>query len=170
MSKKIAYGGMLLSLNAILLILVNIIPMNTIFLLALASLLVSVIIMEWGPIAGVTYYIASVLLGFIVMSSKVQWIVYTFTFGIYGIVKYIIEKDRPIFLEYIFKLVFANISVFILYFILKEFVYIPVNITTICLFEIIFIVYDYMYSRFIDYYEDKLKRIMNINKGIPQKK
>ncbi|MGL5693864.1 MAG: hypothetical protein ACRCXA_07295 [Peptostreptococcaceae bacterium] len=170
MSRKIAYGGILLSLNAILLMLVNIIPINTIFLLALSSLPISIMIMEWGPLSGMTYYMASVVLGFIVMTSKTQWLVYTFTFGVYGIIKYIIEKDRHIVLEYVLKLIFANIAVFILYFIMKEFIYIPINIISICLFEVVFIVYDYMYSRFIEYYEEKLKKIININKGIPRNK
>ena len=159
MSKKIAYGGILLSLNAILLILVNLIPVNTLFLLALASLPISIIIMEWGPLTGVTFYISSVILGFIVMTSKTQWLIYIFTFGIYGLIKYIIEKDRPIL-----KLLFANTMVLILYFIVREFVYVPMNIISIVIFEVVFVVYDYMYSRFIDYYNLKLKSIIKIKK------
>lgn len=162
MSRKIAYGGVLLSLNAILLILVNLIPINTLFLLALASLPISIIIMEWGPLSGLTFYISSVILGFIVMTSKTQWLIYIFTFGVYGLIKYIIEKDRPIFLEYMLKLFFANISILILYLILREFVYVPINIISIAIFEIVFIIYDYMYSRFIDYYNSKLKNIIKI--------
>lgn len=162
MSRKIAYGGILLSLNAILLILVNLIPINTLFLLALASLPISIIIMEWGPLSGLTFYISSTILGFIVMTSKTQWLIYIFTFGIYGLIKYIIEKDRPIFLEYILKLFFANISILMLYLILREFVYVPINIVSIAIFEIVFIIYDYMYSRFIDYYNSKLKNIIKI--------
>lgn len=164
MSKKVAYGGILLSLNAILLILVNIIPVNTLFILALSSLPISIIIMEWGPLNGVTFYIASVILGFIIMTSKTQWLMYTFTFGIYGFIKYIIEKDRPILVEYILKLIFANMAATILYFIVREFIYVPINIISIVTFEIIFVVYDYMYSRFIDYYNLKIKNIIKINK------
>ena len=164
MSRKIAYGGILLSLNAILLILVNLIPINTLFLLALASLPISIIIMEWGPLSGLTFYISSTILGFIVMTSKTQWLIYIFTFGIYGLIKYIIEKDRPIFIEYILKLFFANISILMLYLILREFVYVPINIVSITIFEIVFIIYDYMYSRFIDYYNSKLKNIIKIKR------
>ncbi|MGL5328484.1 MAG: hypothetical protein ACRDD7_04385 [Peptostreptococcaceae bacterium] len=170
MSRKIAYGGILLSLNAILLILVNVIPINTIFLLALASLPISIIIMEWGPLSGLTYYIASIVIGFIVINSKTQWLLYIFTFGVYGMIKYIIEQDRHIILEYILKLLFANVVITILYFILKEFVYIPINVITVLSFEIVFMIYDYMYSRFIEYYEEKLRKVLKINKGIPQNK
>ena len=160
MSRKIAYGGILLSINIILLLLVNILPINTLFLLGLASLPISIIIMEWGPKLGVIFYLGSILLSFFVMTNKSQWILYSFTFGIYGLVKYIIEKDRSIFIEYILKLISANILIGITYFILKFFIYIPVNIITISIFEIAFIIYDYVYSIFIDYYNDKLRKII----------
>ena len=98
------------------------------------------------------------------MTSKTQWLIYIFTFGIYGLIKYIIEKDRPIFVEYILKLLFVNTMVLILYFIVREFVYVPMNIISIVIFEVVFVVYDYMYSRFIDYYNLKLKSIIKIKK------
>ncbi|MCC3866158.1 DUF2232 domain-containing protein [Terrisporobacter petrolearius] len=160
MSRKIAYGGILLSLNIILLLLVNIIPINTLFLLGLASLPISIVIMEYGLKAGIIFYIGSVLLSFMIMANKAQWILYIFTFGIYGLVKYIIEKDRSFIQEYIFKIIVANILIIFAYIILKQFVYIPVNIFTILIFEIAFIVYDFVYSQFIDFYNDKLRRFV----------
>ena len=111
MSRKVAYSGILLALNIILLILVNIIPMNTLFLLGLASLPIAIVIMEYGPKAGILFYIGSVLLSFMIMANKAQWILYVFTFGIYGLVKYIIEKDRSFIQEYILKLLVANILI-----------------------------------------------------------
>lgn len=161
MSKKISYSGIILAINLILLILINVIPMNTIFLMGLASLPISIIIMEYGPKGGFVFYIASVILGFIVINSKFQWILNTFTFSIYGLIKYIIERDRPIYTEYILKMLFANIAIFIVYLILKPFVYIPINLFTVLTFEVLFIVYDHIYSLFIEYYNTKLKKIIN---------
>lgn len=163
MSRKIAYGGILLALNIILLLLVNIIPINTLFLMGLASLPISIIIMEYGPKLGTIFYMASVILSFIVMTNKSQWILYIFTFGIYGLIKYVIEKDRSFFTEYIMKIISANILIFITYFILKNFIYIPVNLFTIIIFQMAFLIYDYVYSRFIDYYNIRLRKII-INK------
>ena len=160
MSRKIAYSGILLAINLILLILINVIPINTLFLMGLASLPISIIIMEYGPKNGFIFYIASVILGFIVINSKFQWVVNTFTFGIYGLIKYMIERDRPVYIEYIFKILFANIAILIVYIILKPFVYIPINFLTILVFEILFIVYDNMYSLFIEHYNKKLKKII----------
>lgn len=160
MSIKVAYGGVLLALNVILLTLTNIIPVNTLFIMGLASLLVSIVIMEWGFKSGIAFYIGSVALGFIVMASKSQWIVYSLTFGMYGIVKYLIEKDRSIYVEYLMKLVFANIMIVILYFILRTIVYIPINIIIVVSFEVAFIIYDYVYSSFIDYYNNRLRKML----------
>jgi hypothetical protein len=160
MNKKIAFAGMLLAVNVLLLFLINIIPNNTMFLMGLASLLVAVVVMEWGLKTGIAFYMGSALLGFLVMSNKVHWVVYVCTFAIYGIVKYLIEKDRPIYLEYVLKLVFANIAVFTLYFILRAIVYIPMNIFIILAFQVIFLVYDYAYTVFINYYNQKLRKMI----------
>ena len=159
MSRKIAYAGMLLAVDTVLFLMVNLFQTNTIFLLGLASLPIAVVIMNWGPKTGIAFYIASVILSFIAMANKIHWAIYTITFGIYGLVKFIIEQDRPIYVEYILKLVYANIALVILYFIAKQFVYIPEKWYFVLLFEVVFLVYDYAYSLFIDYYNKKLKRI-----------
>ena len=160
MSKKVAYSGILLAINMILLLLINVIPINTLFIMGLASLPISIVIMEWGPKSGVAFYMASVVLGFIVLANKVHWVIYILTFGLYGIVKYIIEQDRSIYIEYLLKIVFANIIIVVIYFLLKPFVYIPINIITILVFEVVFIVYDHVYTLFIEYYNQKLKKFI----------
>lgn len=162
MSRKVAYGGILLALNSILLLLVNIIPINTLFLLGLASLPIAIVIMEYGPKAGIIFYIGSVFLSFIIMANKAQWILYIFTFGIYGLIKYVIENDRSLIKEYILKFFASNILIIFVYIILKEFVYIPVNIFIILSFEVIFIIYDFVYSQFIDLYTEKLRKLIKI--------
>jgi hypothetical protein len=158
MSKKIAYSGILLALNIILLILSNIIPVNTLFFMGIASLTVSIVIIEYGGKFGAIFSLASILLSFFIILNKAQWLTYIFTFGIYGLIKYLIEKKQNIYLELILKLFFANIVVAVLYAFLKEFVFIPLNLVTIIGFEIAFIVYDYVYTLFIEYYETKIKK------------
>ncbi|MGL5507278.1 MAG: hypothetical protein ACRDB0_05170 [Paraclostridium sp.] len=162
MSKKIAYSGILLSVNIILLLMTNIIPMNTMFLMGLASLPVSIIIMEYKIKTGIVFYIASVILSFIIIQNKVQWVMYVFTFGIYGLIKYFIEKGRPVCVELLLKLCFANAVIIVLCILLKTLVIIPINIITILGFQLVFVIYDYVYSLFIDYYNEKLKKIINI--------
>lgn len=160
MSKKVAFGGILLAVNIILLLLINIIPINTLFIMGLASLPISIIIMEFGPKSGIAFYIGSIILGFIVMANKFQWILYTTTFGVYGLIKYMVERDLPIYIEYILKLLFANIIIVVLYITLKQFIYIPANLMTVAIFEVVFIIYDNVYSSFIEYYNDKLRKVI----------
>lgn len=161
MSKKVAYSGILLGVHTILLILINIIPMNTLFIMGISSLIISIIIMEFGPKSGVVFYLASIILSFLVINNKAQWVLYNLTFGVYGLIKYIIEQDRSIYLEYILKIIFANILLMITYFILKGFIYIPINILIIIAFQVVFMIYDSVYTKFIDYYETKIRKIIN---------
>lgn len=161
MSKKVAYSGILLGVHTILLILINIIPMNTLFIMGIASLIISIIIMEFGPKSGVIFYLASIILSFLVINNKAQWVLYNLTFGVYGLIKYIIEQDRSIYLEYILKIIFANILLMITYFILRGFIYIPINILIIIAFQVVFMIYDSVYTKFIDYYETKIRKIIN---------
>lgn len=160
MSKKIAYTGILLSLNIILLILSNIIPINTLFFMGAASFIVSIVIIEYGGKYGVIFSIASILLSFFIIQNKAQWIFYAFTFGIYGLVKYLIEKNQRVYIELVFKIAFANLVAVLLYIILKAFIFIPMNLFTVIGFEIGFIVYDYVYTLFIEYYDVKIKKII----------
>ena len=162
MSKKISYTGILLALNIILLLLSNIIPINTIFFMGLASFLISIVIMEYGLKLGILFYIASVVLSFLVLSNKAQWLIYVFTFGIYGLIKYFVEKDRPFYIDILLKLVYANLITLCLYFILRGIIYIPVNIFTILVFQVAFLIYDYVYTLFIDYYEQRLRKIIKL--------
>ena len=161
MSKKVAYSGILLGVHTILLILINIIPMNTLFIMGIASLIISIIIMEFGPKSGVVFYLASIILSFLVINNKAHWVLYNLTFGVYGLIKYIIEQDRSIYLEYILKIIFANILLMITYFILRGFIYIPINMLIIIVFQVVFMIYDSVYTKFIDYYETKIRKIIN---------
>lgn len=160
MSKRIAYTGILLSLNIILLILSNIIPINTLFFMGAASFIVSIVIIEYGGKYGAIFSIASILLSFFIIQNKSQWIFYVFTFGIYGLVKYLIEKNQTVYIELVLKIAFANLIAVLLYIILKAFIFIPMNLLTVIGFEIGFIVYDYVYTLFIEYYDVKIKKII----------
>lgn len=160
MSKKIAYTGILLALNIILLLLSNIIPINTVFFMGLASFLISIVIMEYGFKLGILFYIASSVLSFLVLPNKAQWVIYVFTFGIYGLIKYLVEKDRPFYIDILLKLVYANLIILSLYFMLKGIIYIPINIFTILVFQFAFLIYDYVYTLFIDYYEQRIRKII----------
>ncbi len=69
-AKKAAVGGLLLAVTVICMVLGSVIETSTLFLLAAASYFVGIIIREMGIKTGLAFYIASVLLGFLVSPNK----------------------------------------------------------------------------------------------------
>ena len=79
-AKKMAVGGLLLALSVVCMILGSVIETNTLFLLAAASYFVGIIIREMGLRTGAAFYLAAILLGFIVAPNKF----YVLSFGAMG--------------------------------------------------------------------------------------
>jgi hypothetical protein len=143
-------------------------PTSTLSLYALSSFFVSIIIFEFRIKAGWTFYAASCLLSLIVVQVKIRLVPYVLFFGLYGIIKYYIERINNIVLEYILKILYFNICLF-LGILFIEAVFLPEGIiikfpiwAIVAALEIIFLVYDYTYTLFINYYNVKLKKILKI--------
>ncbi|SHH41195.1 hypothetical protein [Tepidibacter thalassicus] len=162
MSKRIAFLGMLLGINQIFLFFSSVIPTNRLFFLALSSLPISLVIIENDFKSGVLFYISSVLLSFIVVPNKIHLAIYILFFGIYGLIKYIIEKNRNLVTEYILKILSFNMLFFIGYFIVRNFVFVKLNMVVILVLQVVFLIYDYAYGIFINYYYDKIKGNMGL--------
>lgn len=165
-SKNIAYLGVLLALNQVFIILSSIIKTNTLLLFSLAALMIGIVIVEFGAKNGVLFYIASSILGFFLTTNQVEIVTYILFFGMYSIVKYAIErasysmKYAKIF-ELTTKLIFFNLVALCIYFLLREFAVIKLYWWLILIAEIAFVVYDYAFSIFINYYITKIKPKIN---------
>lgn len=164
-TKKLAYSGILLALVIITLFFATFLPTSRLALYVLSSFFISIIIVEFGVYAGWSFYLASNILAFFVISNKIGLIPYTILFGIYGIVKFYIEKLNKLPFEYILKLVYFNFCLILAFIFIKEFLMYNIKIqlpwwTLLIVLEILFIIYDYIYTRFINYYLHKLKRII----------
>nr|WP_296264427.1 hypothetical protein [uncultured Merdimonas sp.] len=69
-AKLMALGGLLLAMTVVFMMLGGIIESNTLFLLAAASYFVGIMIREAGFRMGAAFYLASVLLGILVVPNK----------------------------------------------------------------------------------------------------
>ncbi len=161
-SKKVAYLGVLLALNQVFIFLSSIIETNTLLLFMLAALLVGVVIVEFGVKSGILFYIASSILGFFITANQVEIVTYILFFGLYSLVKYIIEKiaftmKHARIFEIVIKLLFFNIAVISLYLIMKSIITIKISWWLVLVAQIIFIAYDYAFTVFINYYINKLQ-------------
>ena len=161
-TKRIALNGILGALAVICLVLAAILPTNRLSLYALSSFFVAVSIIESGVKAGWIFYAATCLLALIVVPNKLGIIPYVIFFGMYGIVKYYIEKLDKIIIEYILKFIYFNICIGIAALTVREFfgfslaLELPWWLFIIAL-QIVFFLYDFVYTLFINFYRGKLR-------------
>jgi hypothetical protein len=161
-TKKIALNGILGALAVICLVLATLLPTNKISLYALSSFFVAVSIIESGVRTGWVFYVATSLLALIIVPNKLGIVPYALFFGAYGIAKYYIEKIDKIMIEYIIKLIYFNICLGVAVLTVSElFDYsMPMKLQgwlLIIILEIVFLVYDIVYSLFLNYYREKIK-------------
>lgn len=80
-TKMTAYAGLFLALCVLCMALGSVIETSTLFLLAAASFFVGIVIREFGMKMGFAFYVAAVLLGFILAPNKF----YVLTFAAMGL-------------------------------------------------------------------------------------
>lgn len=85
--KMMAFCGLFLALSVVCMSLGSVIETNTLFLLAAASFFVGIVIREFGQKAGGAFYVADVLLGFLIAPNKF----YVLSFAAMGLYILVIE-------------------------------------------------------------------------------
>ncbi|WP_024613808.1 membrane protein [Clostridium sp. Ade.TY] len=157
-AKDLALGGILTALTIVTLFISILIPINTFAILTISSCFVPIAIMRSNVKIGILVYLASSIIGFFLVPLDIM-IPFILYFGIYGLVKFFIEKLRNMPLEIVLKLVFSNIMLFIGYILFTKFVS-PINIDfpiwlLIILAQIAFIIFDYALTLIITFYISK---------------
>nr|WP_302598393.1 hypothetical protein [uncultured Cellulosilyticum sp.] len=177
-ANALTLGGILVALSVVLLYLSTFIPTNTLVLLTLVSFMPPIALMEKGLKTALLVYICTTLSSLLFIPLNIT-LLYLLFFGIYGIIKGLIERINKPFLEIVLKLLFFNsiflISVFLLssllginvlnslmthltYFKTK-----PLNSNTrfLILFGIvqpIFLIYDYALTLLVGHYDEIFTR------------
>lgn len=167
MSRKIAFAGMFTGIAAVFLYISTIIPTGKLTLFFLASLPVSIMIVEFGAGAGIAVYSAICLLSLLISGNILGVVPFVFFFGHYPIFKYFIEKGRKAAVEVLLKLAVFNISGLLWYLLFKSLFItaFPAPLTdniilpavAFAAMQAAFLIYDYVYSRLIYYYKSELK-------------
>ena len=161
---KIALGGICLALTVIFLFAGSIVPGIELTLFAISSLFVAVMIIESGVGAGVSLYIAAVILGTALIPNKLAMIPYAFFFGYYGILKFFMEKVGSAFLQIAMKAAFFALVLCVGLLGFKELllgsIHLPDYPAWLLIIAgiLIMLVYDYIYTLLISFY---MKRIKN---------
>ncbi|NLC67578.1 MAG: hypothetical protein GX754_02085 [Clostridiaceae bacterium] len=167
-ARKVALSGILAGVSVICLFLASVMPTSKLSLYALSSFIVSIIMAEYGTRAGVVFYILTSILAFLAVPDKTRIVPYIVFFGVYGIIKFHVEKINRIILEYVIKILYFNICVAAWLMLFRE-IFLPEDAelkvslwVVVLVLEAVFILYDYVYSLFIQYYLKRLKKFLKI--------
>lgn len=157
-TRALATGGIFLALSIVTLFIATIIPGVELTLYAISSFYVAFIIVESGARNGMLFYVASVLLGLLIVPNKAGLLPYAMFFGLYGIVKYYIEKIRKTPFEIVLKLLFFNVSYGVGLLFFKELFLGSVNLPDLAWPLLIigaqgfFLFFDYLYTLVVGFY------------------
>ncbi|MFA9397508.1 MAG: hypothetical protein ACERKV_04480 [Clostridiaceae bacterium] len=160
-TKKLARGSIFTSLSIILIYLSKIIPLNKIYLLGIASAIIPICIITIGVKPSILVYVSTSVLSSIILGFTGVVLSYIIFFGSYGFIKYYVERIRKLPIEIVLKLIFFDSCFYVIYKFFDIFlnsmpkINLPLNAVVIML-QVIFIVFDYALTLFINWYRKKI--------------
>ena len=119
-TKKMAFSGLMIAFSTILLFLESIVPTGRIGFYVLLAFINIVLFIEAGIKYAFLTYIGTFFLAFFMLPDKIGILFYICFFGIYGIIKMLVEKINKRWIEYIIKIVFFNLSFAFMYLFFKQ--------------------------------------------------
>lgn len=165
---KLALSSVIASLSVVIMLLTGLIPIGTYAAPCFVGMFLALIVLEAGYSYAVSVYIVVSALSFLLSSDKEACLYYTAFFGIYPILKGLMEKLSKVWLQYILKFAAFNVSMILAFFVSIYVLMIPKE--SFELFGIylpwafllagnlIFIVYDFAFTRIISTYALKWRK------------
>lgn len=167
-----ALGGICLALTVVFMFSASIVPGVELTLYAISSLFIAVMIIETGVKGGIGLYAAAVLLGLLIVPNKVGVLPYACLFGIYGILKYYIEKIKNPVVQVLLKVAFFAAILFIGLVALKGLLLggiklpeLPVALL-IAAGVLFLLLYDVIYTLLIRMYRKRFKKPQKVRFGL----
>lgn len=162
-SKGIVLGGISTALIILSLYGGTVIRTNKIAFMFLATFVSSLPYIGGNISTGVLSYVSAAVLGWFIIPNKIYVAVYAL-FGIYPLIKLKSEKFK-LFFEFLIKYITFNIMLIVYYVFFKNFIYINSfflntqgTIILIAAAEILFLVYDIIFTKFIMFVQDRILR------------
>lgn len=161
---KVAVPAIMAALSVVISYLGAIAPSGSWGIIAVAGLMPVAVVISLGIKAGFATWAAAAILDFVLLPTKFCAMLYAVLFGLYPLIKALIERLRRRPLEYLLKLVFFNLALSLLYFVMRaavldslpsvfsrlEILYLAGNI--------VFLVYDFGLSKLIGFYIARVHR------------
>lgn len=166
MNKKtrvLTLSALFSALSLISLYIASVWPTGQLGLAAFASLFVMAAVIESGLLSGVYVYVISSALAVLLLPTKTAPLLYVLFFGFYPMLKYLIERLKKKPLQWVIKLLVFNVSLCVIYFILKVLVFdfadTPLGAAVLVIgSNVIFALFDYGFSKVIGFYMERIHR------------
>ena len=160
-TRDLAFAGIITAFIVLVLYLESVIPTGRAGFLVLSSFLLCAVYLESGMKWLMATYMASSLLALLLVADKIGLLPFVLLFGIYPVLKNLVERVRSIWLEWALKLAGFNILLLAGYAVFKPLL--PVALTgsayvipAIAVFEFGFILYDLVFTQWIHFYLERI--------------
>lgn len=163
-ARKVVYPAIFGALALVLLYIGMIAPSGSWGIVAVAGLLPCAVVISVGVAAGFLCWAGVTILAFLLLPDKFIALLFGVLFGLYPMVKCLVERLRKLPLEYALKILFFNLSFSVVYFIMKAAVLesLPGQLHTVWLLylvgNVVFLLYDYGFSKLIALYMARIHR------------
>ena len=142
-------------------------PTGKLSIYLLTSVVIAIAVVELGIKFSTVVYTASAILIFLLTGSINVLLLFTLFFGSYPLLKYYIEKQRNAVIEMLLKFSAFNLIAIFVFFIFKQLLGVmPIRLNDLSIWmqigiifgaQVVFLIYDYVLSRLIDYYFNRIK-------------
>ncbi len=164
-TKKLTLSSVLSALGVVLMAFGSVIDLFDLTICAVASLIVVFVYLEIGTAYAFGVYLATSLLSLILLPSKIVFFEYFFVFGIYPLLKALIER-LPRWSWLLVKILYINAVVWLLLLFSELFLGVPfiegdtliIKVLVYLLLNVTFIVYDYFITVMVRVYVDKFRK------------
>ncbi len=160
-TRDLAFAGIITAFTVLVLVLESIIPTGRAGFLVLSSFLLCAVYLESGMKWLMAAYAASTLLALLLVADKIGLLPFVLLFGIYPVLKNLVEQIRSIWLEWALKLAGFNILLLAGYAVFRPLL--PAALTgsayvipAIAVFELGFILYDLVFTQWIHFYLERI--------------
>lgn len=163
-TKKLTLSSILVAMGVVFMLIGSFVEVMDLSVCAAASLITVFIYLEIGPSYAFMAYLATSVIGFIIIPAKLMPIEYLLVFGIYPLLKAFVEK-LPKWSWLPLKLVFVNAVIWILFAVCELFLGVPFfegdNFFWKAMFylfmNVTFIVYDIFITVMVRFYYDRIR-------------
>jgi len=162
-AQRITLSAMTISLTLVCIYLAGIVPAGRLGFLFLSSVFVAGLMVEREPLLAIFAFVGTSLLGVLIIQDKLLILPYIFLFGHFGIAKEYLERIKDRVLCWAVKLLYFNATLALMYFFALGVLFPNISFPVYWLIipaQLVFIVYDWLYTRVVHFYIERIRRLI----------